>query len=89
MIATLANGALAAKSPDARKRLYAKAQQIIVEECASCPMIFHPQIQAWRNRLVDYKGSYTFVAPIFNAHPGKQGGSSGCGWNDFLFLPIK
>lgn len=63
------NAALAAKSQDRRKALYARAQQIVVEEAASCPMIFHPQIQAWRNRLVDYKGSFTFVAPIFNAHP--------------------
>ena len=68
-IPKLLDAALVAKSPGSRRSLYGRVQQIIVEEAASAPMIFHPQIQAWRKELVDYKGSFTFVAPIFNAHP--------------------
>jgi peptide/nickel transport system substrate-binding protein len=61
--------ALAAPDEDTKKALYAEAQQIIMEEAASCPMIFQPSVQAWRKDITGYDVGFTFKAPITGVQP--------------------
>jgi ABC-type transport system substrate-binding protein len=47
----LLDQALTESSPDKRRELYGEAQQIIMEEAASCPMTFQATAIAYSKKL--------------------------------------
>jgi peptide/nickel transport system substrate-binding protein len=58
------------ETDDARKtELYGEAQQIIVEEAGSAPLIFQPTVHAWRKDVLDYQTPFTFIVALYNIHP--------------------
>ena len=65
---TLLDQALGEQDKAKKHDLYREAQNIIVEECATCPMLFQPFARAWRKEVLDYKVPLTLGTNLFSIH---------------------
>jgi len=61
--------ALGEQDDGTKKGLYAEAQQIIVEEAATCPILFQPVAHAWRKEVAGYEMPFTIGTHLFTVRP--------------------